>query len=743
MTAWSTVHVGPPPTSTGNAALAETPEGVVLVTPWGWRGEGLASWTLTERGFADPKPLGSSRTYYAPAAWVDGARVAVATFQGELRIRTGDEDRTMAIAADDGPMSALAVGERLLVAIGKTSWSLVVGREPRSLGAVEVGTHLARGNEGVIAASATAVAKLDGDAWKRLATPPQQMVSTPAWDPSRERFVVLAGQGPTTLYALDGGSWKAVGPPFPQALGNTVLLAWDARRKALIAHGGNDARFSMQARRVSTWVLDPSGWRELRAPWTHRPGRTDSIHRVGDRTLLVSHTHFEAERIGAEGLTPAFAAPDEGTGPLAHHDDRYTFLAGSSEGLWALDRRGHVWLEPGTGWTQRSREQKSPVADRVDGTLVAEESGGRSRLLLVGGYRRNDTWAWDGESWKLLAPSGLPAGPCGVVGTPSGVFALAGTELRRLVGDAWERCFAIEDWSSAKYDGRTLHYDSRRDVLVAVTGSFQGSAVRAFSKDGARLIGGLPDAQSRSLGDGATVGLDPEGDRLLMLAENSVEAFSLSALGDARGVPSSKGGKVTPTAKKRVPKGAFRRASLLVATKKRVAKPKGVVLPKHHSLYAWLPASDLLTLGEHASLAVSVHDDVFERDVSDPFGDAMKVQLLDTTPPVPILIGRDGPVAVEGTPFDDPDPLLLDELDATPAWDLRGRTKVGGFADGLHASGEDHRAMQKHARCRTCKKALRYAVQLSYDFFDIGDSGRIFVYVCPSGCDAAATLESL
>jgi hypothetical protein len=228
-----------------------------------------------------------------------------------------------------------------------------------------------------------------------------------------------------------------------------------------------------------------------------------------------------------------------------------------------------------------------------------------------------------------------------------------------------------------------------------------------------------------------------------VFADNSVDAFDLSAPGDARGLPSSRGGKAKPAAKKKPPKGAFRPAAVLVATKKRPPKLSRVTLPEHHSLYAWLPASDLLPLGDHASLAVSVHDDLFERDLSDPFRDAIAVQLLDVAPSAAVLVVRDGPVVVEGSPFDDPDPLLLDELDATPAWNLRSRTKVGGFAASLQAAGEDHRAVQKNARGRTCRKPLRYAMQLSFEFFDIGDSGRIFVYVCPGGCDAAATVESL
>jgi hypothetical protein len=124
-------------------------------------------------------------------------------------------------------------------------------------------------------------------------------------------------------------------------------------------------------------------------------------------------------------------------------------LAIGSQGLNAL---GDTWRWDGSSWTQLHPAVSPPA---LSGALLGYDPSS-GRLVLTGGdtssagghlAEQDASWTWDGSSWSLQAPSGLPAsdlpnamatdaasGQLILVTTRAGC---AGTDTWRWGGDGW------------------------------------------------------------------------------------------------------------------------------------------------------------------------------------------------------------------------------------------------------------------------------------------------------------------
>jgi hypothetical protein len=166
-------------------------------------------------------------------------------------------------------------------------------------------------------------------------------------------------------------------------------------------------------------------------------------------------------------------------------------------GIWDLPKND-TWVWDGHVWTIMSNT--GPAA-RSGHSMVYDTNS--NRVILFGGSTHasgsltflNDTWAWDGSRWTLLAPggSGAPA--------PRDDFALAYDSARNRIvlfggntgtgtlGDTWE--FDGTVWSEvetrnspAARSEHTMAFDPVRGVTVMYGGLSQGLAADPWEWDG-------------------------------------------------------------------------------------------------------------------------------------------------------------------------------------------------------------------------------------------------------------------
>ena len=113
------------------------------------------------------------------------------------------------------------------------------------------------GNDGV--ASLGDTWEYDGADWVLVATaasPPPRQLHTMSYDRHRARTVLFGGQSIVDdalddLWEYDGRSWTAVAGPGPDAM-NSAALAYDARRRRQVLHGGPPGAWQRQ-----TWERLP------------------------------------------------------------------------------------------------------------------------------------------------------------------------------------------------------------------------------------------------------------------------------------------------------------------------------------------------------------------------------------------------------------------------------------------------------------------------------------------------------
>jgi hypothetical protein len=97
-----------------------------------------------------------------------------------------------------------------------------------------------------------------------------------------------------------------------------------------------------------------------------------------------------------------------------------------------------------------------------------------------------------------------------------------------------------------------------------------------------------------------------------------------------------------------------------------------------------------------------------------------------------------------GDRFTEHHPAHWREHDSPPRTELATSSKIGGYAHFLQGGEEAAiEGQRSRSRCSRCRSRHEFKVQLAAGLIDIGDCGSIYVFVCPRGCTARATAESL
>src|SRR5690606_12151731 len=138
-------------------------------------------------------------------------------------------------------------------------------------------------------------------------------------------------------------------------------------RQRVVLHGGANALDVMPTHSDDTWEWDGSTWTQVTG--TQPPPR-----------MLAAATYEDARR--ATLVAGGFAFPI------------------SASDVWSFD---------GTTWEQRA--PLGALATRVMPTVAYDRASRASFLfggLVIGGSALQDTWGWDGESWRGIQTAEAP-----------------------------------------------------------------------------------------------------------------------------------------------------------------------------------------------------------------------------------------------------------------------------------------------------------------------------------------------
>jgi len=199
-----------------------------------------------------------------------------------------------------------------------------------------------------------------------------------AWDSTRNRAVLFGGWGPTSggtscpcahhsdTWEFDGSTWTEIATPTSPLGRQEPGLVFDSVRGVLVMFSG--FRFTPTGGLDDTWEYDGTDWTQITPP-TSPPARRG----VG--------MAYDASR----GRVVAFGGRNG-----SHWND--------------------TWEYDGATWTEASPATSPSIRAHVG--MTYDPIG--ERVVLFGGRTgsstssSNETWAYDGSTWRLLTPSASP-----------------------------------------------------------------------------------------------------------------------------------------------------------------------------------------------------------------------------------------------------------------------------------------------------------------------------------------------
>ena len=215
--------------------------------------------------------------------------------------------------------------------------------------------------------------------WRRLApatAPPARYLASMAYDPASKELVLFGGltnRGSELddTWAWDGETWKKLAPAAAPPARYGASMAYDPATNQLVLFGGGGTPSGGSSTLDDTWAWDGATWKKL-APATAPTSRLE-----------------------------ASMVDDPATNQLL-------LFGGWTEGLGSLD---DTWAWNGATWSKLNPATR-PSPARYRASMAYDPA--TKQVMLFGGLATiggelNDTWTWDGATWKKLAPAAVPS----------------------------------------------------------------------------------------------------------------------------------------------------------------------------------------------------------------------------------------------------------------------------------------------------------------------------------------------
>ena len=265
----------------------------------------------------------------------------------------------------------------------------------------------------------------DGRHWTSTtppSSPPNRAGAAAAYDPATRVVMLFGGSGPTLgqvaqlfndTWAWTGSTWRrlnsggAHGPP----IGDGAQMAWDDARHQMIL-----VTYAGTSTAAETWTWDGSGWRyqpngNIAAiafgvmaydPASHAVVRVSPLIGDNSHSATFSWNGSSWHAIVTDGPEVDGIAVD----PLGNDLE----ACGSSTYSTAFAVHASCWEWTGINWIPAQASLPSAATRFV--TIEAEvDDVDRAQLLIIGWLvppiqneaRPLYVWAWDGDTWTLLA----------------------------------------------------------------------------------------------------------------------------------------------------------------------------------------------------------------------------------------------------------------------------------------------------------------------------------------------------
>jgi hypothetical protein len=255
-------------------------------------------------------------------------------------------------------------------------------------------------------------------------TPSARVFAAAAYDTRREKAVLFGGTaawssatdwvGLGDTWEWDGAGWQQLAPVNSPAPRQGAAMAYDAKRGVMVLFGGRGQIVTNGPVFFDdTWEWNGENWTESK-PEAHPSARSGQnlYYDPQRQTMILYGGYIEAEASKAtffkdtwewDGLnwipiTLQNAREDSGFAVLYYEKEQMPMLM-DGQGLWVLkDSR----------WGQPNYPQTPPA--RWAGGLAFDAL--RQQVIVFGGYQGqdkfNDTWSFNGQTWKKLVMEKLP-----------------------------------------------------------------------------------------------------------------------------------------------------------------------------------------------------------------------------------------------------------------------------------------------------------------------------------------------
>lgn len=261
----------------------------------------------------------------------------------------------------------------------------------------------------------------DGTRWDRrtpIHVPPGRAYASMAWDPVREKVVLVGGADSSfaklsDTWEWDGNDWRLVPVNTPPTARFGATLTWNPERLSLMFIGGS---FATATRDV--WALNGSTWAKLNdddLAATGHGAEWDLVH----EKLIVFSLGGTWEWDGSRFISRKALAPNPKQAAAIAFDEVHREIvsySGMAVPIYYLEPLDELWLKSAAGWNARGvlprplpRHNAGMAWDAVHQRVVM--FGGSSIFgspMGPVGQLFGETWEWDGAAWTQRTPTTAP-----------------------------------------------------------------------------------------------------------------------------------------------------------------------------------------------------------------------------------------------------------------------------------------------------------------------------------------------
>lgn len=248
-----------------------------------------------------------------------------------------------------------------------------------------------------------------------------------SYDVHRQLIVMFGGLGKSEInkdillaetWEFDGDSWYQVNTPTTPSPRKWFGMAYDLQRKVVVIFGGNQNQSLLN----DTWEYDGNDWKLIQTAISPPPlsefgfvydtCRHKTVLFGGRNANGLSRSTWEYDGNNWEEITTLVSPPMRFLPAMAFDSNRcqvVLFGGGDKSNVGIND----TWEYDGSNWLQKSVDN-SPSPRWAHFMVFNLISG---KIVLFGGYGAQfpggnvlqDTWEYDGQSWKEVFPEQSPA----------------------------------------------------------------------------------------------------------------------------------------------------------------------------------------------------------------------------------------------------------------------------------------------------------------------------------------------